>query len=221
MTRDLPRLNRQAARDAVSADDDNPPLASGRYLFLRRSGGELSDLSLSAGYVASMWAPSIFNLWPARCALRSRPGFLFRAVLSFFGLECGSICVYRESRLVHYSAFSSRYWRFPFMDAEDLQIGGTWTDPEHRGRGLAQFAIRQILKSKRKPGRNFWYCVEEHNRPSIQVARRAGFDFVAAGIWRKPLGLKFFGSFVPGASAQPAIAPEPPHEPAATPAHPK
>ncbi len=215
MASEVRRSNREAERGSAPASDDNPPLITGRYLFLRRSFGELSDFALACGYAASVWTPSVLRPWPARCPLRRKLGFLFRAALSIAGLECGAICIYWERRIIHYSAFSSRYWRFPFMSGEDLQIGGTWTDPEHRGKGLAQFAIRQILKLKRKPGRNFWYCVEEHNSPSVQVARRTGFEIVAQGVWRKPLGLKLFGSYVPDISATP-----PDHEPAATPAHP-
>lgn len=101
-----------------------------------------------------------------------------------------------EDKLVHYSAFTGRYWRFPCLGDDDIQIGDTWTDPAHRSKGIASFAIDQIVSRKQKPGRQFWYCVEAINRSSIRVADSAGFEVVGEGIWRKPFGLKLLGSYV-------------------------
>ena len=80
----------------------------------------------------------------------------------------------------------------------DLQIGNTWTDPSHRGRGLAIFALEKILVLKRKPARYFWYVVEAINRPSIRVVQRAGFELADEGSWQRPFGIKLLGSYVPG-----------------------
>jgi RimJ/RimL family protein N-acetyltransferase len=99
------------------------------------------------------------------------------------------VCVYFAVRLGHYSAFSPRYWRFPFSADDDLQIGNTWTDPSHRGKGLAIFSLEKILVLKRKPARYFWYVVEAINRPSIRVVQRAGFELADEGSWQRPLVL--------------------------------
>jgi RimJ/RimL family protein N-acetyltransferase len=177
----------------------------GRYLFYRDSGAEAYERSLAPPYVTSVWRPSNQQPWPPGISdLKIKVGFLFRWVLHYLRLlanrECGAICIFFADRLVHYSAFSPRYWRFPFLADDDLQIGNTWTEPTHRGKGLAFFALEKILVLKRKPGRYFWYVVEAINRPSIRVVERAGFELADEGSWQKPFGIKLFGSYVPGAS---------------------
>ena len=97
--------------------------------------------------------------------------------------------------LDHYSAFTAHYWRFRFLGDEDLQIGDTWTHPLERGRGLAFFALRQILAVKQETGRRFWYVVEKTNLPSIRVIEKAGFTVVGQGSFVEPLRIKLFGSY--------------------------
>ena len=101
-----------------------------------------------------------------------------------------------EDQLVHYSGFTARYWRFPFLSDDDVQVGDTWTEPAHRGRGIARFALFEILRTRGKSGRKFWYVVDELNRPSIRVAESAGFVLEGEGTWVKPFGIKLLGSYV-------------------------
>jgi len=81
------------------------------------------------------------------------------------------------------------------MSAEDLQIGDTWTEPDHRGKGIASWAINEIVRLKQQPGRRFWYVVENNNLPSIRAIEKAGFVRVGSGMRTKRLGLKLLGSF--------------------------
>ena len=187
-------------QDSTSSDDD-PPLPIGRYLFYKSPDrAQTTQVLLPPGYDLGMWRPSLRHPWPKGATARIRLKFLFRTLVHFFGLfadvECGAVCFHFGSRLVHYSGFTPRYWRFPFLSDGDLQIGDTWTDPAHRRRGMALIALRQILAMKYRPGREFWYIVEAVNAPSIRVAERAGFRMVGQGRWVRPLGIKLFGSYV-------------------------
>lgn len=200
MAFDVPASNHDVSHSIDHASDDDPPLI-GRYLFFRSSGRGAFGVPLPGSYTASLWSPSIYTPWPRKGILQTKLRFLFRSLLHFFGFfsgsDCGAVCVYFGRKLVHCSAFTPRYWHFGFMGTEDIQIGDTWTDTGHRGRGLAQFAIRRILCLKRRLGRYFWYCVEDKNLPSIHVAERAGFEVITEGSWQKPLGIKLLGSYVP------------------------
>ena len=82
------------------------------------------------------------------------------------------------------------------MSADDIQIGNTWTDPDHRGRGLAFHALLEVVSLERKKGRNLWYVVGADNPESVHVAEKAGFKLAAMGQWKKPFGFKLFGSYV-------------------------
>jgi RimJ/RimL family protein N-acetyltransferase len=174
--------------------------ANAAYLFYSSEGCAMPTCDLPAGYRFSFWWPSAKQPWPRNaCDNRMRARFFFRYLLHaarlFSGRGCGAICMYRGDDLVHYSGFTPGYWRFPFLPDQDLQIGDTWTDPAHRGRGLAQFAVSQILWLMRRPGRQFWYVVATANAPSIQVAEKSGFALAGEGPWRRPFGIKLLGYY--------------------------
>ena len=124
----------------------------------------------------------------------------------FAGDQCGALLIRDGVRLVHYSAFCPRFWRFPFLADEDLQIGYTWTDPAYRGRRLALFALQTIVRIYRKPQRRFWYVVEDVNLASIKVVERVGFTLSGEGTWIKPWGLKLLGSYIMRTAADPRNA---------------
>jgi RimJ/RimL family protein N-acetyltransferase len=156
--------------------------------------------ALPAQYSWTIWRPSLWRAWPPTASsveLRSR--FLFRWLLLYLGLmrrpECGALLVHDQGQLVHYSGFTSGYWRFPFMDQDDLQIGNTWTEPAHRGKGIALFALRTLVSALGRPGRTLWYVVEAINVSSIKVIERADSTLVGSGTWHRPLGIKLAGSY--------------------------
>jgi hypothetical protein len=119
-----------------------------------------------------MWRASGQRFWAGGdCDAKTKLRFFFRFVLYhldfFANSDCGALCIFEEASLVHYSAFSPRYWRFPFLRDTDLQIGNTWTEPSYRGRGLALFALVQIIEEMEEIGRDFWYVVDRENLASI------------------------------------------------------
>jgi RimJ/RimL family protein N-acetyltransferase len=114
----------------------------------------------------------------------------------FAGSGSGALLIYDGQRLVHYSGFTPEYWRFPFVSDGDFQIGDTWTDPAHRGRGLASFALQTIVATLAKPRRRLWYVVEDSNKPSIRVVEKAQFTLAAEGTWVRPWAFKLAGAYV-------------------------
>jgi len=152
-------------------------------------------------YWWTVWHP---RSWPATPPglpnSRFRLRFLFRWAVHrlhlFAGSGSGVLLIYDRRRLVHYSGFTPRYWRFPFVADNDFQIGDTWTDPAYRRRGLALFALQTVVTTLAKPGRRLWYVVESVNEPSIRVAEKARFALAAEGTWVKPWGIKLAGAYV-------------------------
>jgi RimJ/RimL family protein N-acetyltransferase len=113
----------------------------------------------------------------------------------FSNKDYGLYLIFDGGRLIHRSVIMPRYFRFPFMGKEDLQIGDTWTIPEYRGEGLATFAIQNTIESLKKPNRKFWYVVEETNRPSIRAIEKNGFVKFGTGVRKKRMNLKVIGTF--------------------------
>ncbi len=173
------------------------------YLFYSFSMDMLSNRKirgpLPKGYSWMIWRPSLWQAWPSSSTMELKSRFLFRWVLLRLNImhrpECGALLIYGERGLVHYSGFTAGYWRFPFMDHNDLQIGNTWTDPEHRGKGLALFGLQTLVENLSSPKRKLWYVVEAINTASIKVVERAAFTFTGDGTWIAPFGVKLMGAY--------------------------
>jgi len=169
--------------------------------FSQKSNSEISvvgstfDLN-GIRYSLFLWKPDLRSLVPAGLPLVPYAFWWFMHFFHLFANQDYSILVvYTGNSLVHRSCVFPRYFRFPFMSQDDLQIGDIWTHPEHRGRGIAFIAIKKIVDLQRKPGRKFWYVVEENNISSIRVIEKVGFQLEGEGGRTKWLGLKVFGTY--------------------------
>ena len=157
------------------------------YLFYRLDALEQSPLVQlkNPAFSAELWTPSLRAPWPHGASRDKKLHFLFRTLLRvtrmFPSNDSGALVLYEAARLVHYSAFTPRYWRFPFLAGHDLQVGDTWTEPSYRGKGLAKRALQRLVTRMRMPGRNFWYVVEDINRASVKVAEDCGFRLAGIG----------------------------------------
>lgn len=80
------------------------------------------------------------------------------------------------------------------MRESDVQIGDTWTQDAHRGRGLAGLAIRIACAAAPADG-DVWYIVEERNAASIRVIEKEGFELVARGARKPRLGMRLLGYY--------------------------
>jgi RimJ/RimL family protein N-acetyltransferase len=151
---------------------------------------------LAPEYELEIWRSSWSKLRPAKLPIMP---FSFWSLMSMFGLfanNCYAVLLIRRgSQLVHRSTITPRYFRFPFMEESDLQIGDTWTAQEDRGRGLAGAAIQEILRRDTDSNRTYWYIVEADNAASIRVIEKAGFHRVGKGIRTPRFGLRILGAF--------------------------
>ena len=181
--------------DSPRVEDQRAHQATNNGNACEQPGQHLDAGVLPGSYSWTIWRPRI---WPALprglSGLKLKLRFLFRWALYrahlFGGSECGALLVYEGERLAHYSSYTPRYWRFPFLADDDLQIGDTWTDPAYRGRGLALFALQTLEANLERPNRRLWYVVGELNQPSIRVAEKAHFTLAAEGTRVTPWHLK-------------------------------
>jgi len=120
--------------------------------------------------------------------------WLFHHGRAFSNREYGALIVHHHGSVVHRSMIFPRYFTFPFMARNDLQVGHTWTAPAYRGRGLATAAIREVLDRKAAPHRRIWYICDDSNGASAAVARAAGMHQLARAE-RRSRGVKAFGYY--------------------------
>lgn len=114
----------------------------------------------------------------------------------FANADYSAVCLEEEEgKPLHVSCVFPRFFRFPFMAADDLQIGATFTETSARGCGLAQHALIEAVQRLAKPGRTFWYLTEDANRASCRVAEQAGFDLVGHGARMPRFGVSALGAY--------------------------
>jgi RimJ/RimL family protein N-acetyltransferase len=151
---------------------------------------------LPVGYEKLFWRPSLTRVYPPGQGLYPFVIWWLLHVLRVFqNREYGVFLIRHASEWVHRSVVTPRFFRFPFMNVGDLQVGDVWTAESERGRGLASFALLSILSADRGRQRPYWYLVDEGNLASIRVAERANFSRTALGTRTSRCGVRFFGAY--------------------------
>lgn len=171
------------------------------YLFYLRKLNDREAFStgnlIDPGYTVTLWNPDRGKIIPPKVFLKPFVvWWLFHKTRTFANRDYAVLNIYKRDTLVHRTGVFPRYFRFPFMAENDLQLGDTWTASDHRSRGLATYAINLILQLCAKPGRSFWYIVEDDNKASIRVIEKSGFSLVGEGVRVKRIGLALFGAYV-------------------------
>jgi RimJ/RimL family protein N-acetyltransferase len=157
---------------------------------------------LSDGYSMELWRPGRGSIVPPTMNKRFIAWWLFHR-WGILGNRLYRVVLIRyQGAVVHRSCLVPKYFRWPFMGKNDLQISSTWTHPAHRGRGLATFALSRLARGYADGSRQFWYICREDNPASIAVCLRGGFQFDCLMRRTHPWGSLLFGRFLPVAIAE-------------------
>ena len=154
------------------------------------------DEPLEEGYSWEIWKPSCAEIVPKGMPLLPFGAWwVLHHARIFSNREYGIFLIRSMGTIVHRSVITPGYFRFPFMGKGDLQIGDTWTSSDHRGKGLAVYAIRKIIMECARQGRCVWYLVDKDNLPSIKAAEKAGLVRYGEGTRSKRFGVGLFGCY--------------------------
>jgi RimJ/RimL family protein N-acetyltransferase len=143
------------------------------------------------------WRPDTDGHPPRR--RRSISNFFWWALAKLGGFSRKGFTELRieeEGRLLHRLIVTPAWYRFPFMAADDLQIGDIWTSPDARRRQLAHAAIIEAHHRFGIPGARFWYVTDATNVASGALARSCGYRLVGTGHRTRRLGLRLLGQYV-------------------------
>lgn len=151
---------------------------------------------LPEGVVVDVWRPRDAGPWPPGLPqFENRVWQVFDRIGVFDRPECGVLMLRKDGAIIHRSLVTPRWYRFPDMAPNDLQIGAVWSHPLHRGRGLAKTAIAEIQKRWARRYRRLWYIVDQTNKASIRVIEACGFSLLGSGTKTAPLGLGLIGQY--------------------------
>ncbi len=165
------------------------------YFYQRDGGEDLPAAGLPDSFVIRTWCPARQGFPPtgSRRALNLAWWLMARAGL-FARHDFTEFALWHEGRIVHRLIVTPRWYRFPFMAAADLQIGGLWTAPDLRRQGFASAMVAEACR--RFGASRLWFVVEADNRASIRLAEACGFVMQGRGRRTKPLGLRGVGRFL-------------------------
>lgn len=168
------------------------------YLFFKKTETHQFDsISSNDNLKTIFWKPTILNICPPGTSLLPFAiWWLFHYMHIFSNKEYCVCLILHNNTIVHKSLVTPKYFRFPFMSNNDLQIGDIWTDPTYREQGIATYAISQIFNHLSSPDVNFWYVAEEDNSPSIQLAKKLGFVLYGKGNRHSRYGIRLIGHYI-------------------------
>lgn len=140
------------------------------------------------------WRPTLINFKPRGSSWF--PFGIWWAFHMFHIFENKNYCVLlvkRNGLVIHRSCIFPKYFRFPFMNRKDLQVGDTWTLDVERGKGIASLALNHIASHFQ--GFKIWYITDDTNLSSARIASKCGFQLIGKGIRVSRYGLKILGQY--------------------------
>lgn len=166
--------------------------------YCRPSRGEVeAAASLEPGTDFRVWTPATQGMPPQGSrTLSNIVWWAFVRVGLFARQDLIELSIWRAGEMLHRLIVSPRWYRFPFMGPQDLQLGALWTRPDKRGQGLARAAIAEAhrLFAGRTPC--FWYVVDARNQTSISLIESCGYQLAGIGQRTLPFHIRLFGQFV-------------------------
>tara|TARA_R110000850_G_scaffold252262_1_gene377463 strand:+ start:264 stop:806 length:543 start_codon:yes stop_codon:yes gene_type:complete len=154
--------------------------------------------AVDAGVRSRLWRPASDEAGPE--VFMGFPHIVYR-LFHKFGIfsnsDYSALCLdsLENGATLHVSTIFPRFFRFPFMGADDLQIGATFTQPEARGRRLGRIALVLAAQNLAESGRVFWYVTEASNVASCKVAEGAGFELFATGRRKDRFGIGLLAAY--------------------------
>lgn len=178
--------------------------AKAEEFLLFRTPGSSTHLPISRkelhGLRFNLWRPSCFRHMPPGQGIRFAAWWGLHKARVFRSRRYAVLLVRDGERIVHRTCIMPAWFRWPFMDPDDIHISDTWTDPDYRGRGIATFAARLIV-ARAEPTQTVWYATQKLNEPSLAVCRSLGMEPAGTATRTRRLGIRLFGSLVVQSSA--------------------
>jgi len=167
-------------------------MKSEKILFFYNS--ENSRINGKNGIELTFWAPSLSQIKPILFPYRP---YIFWYIFNYFGIftsrDYRVVYLKNSFEILHRTIIFPKFFRFPFMNKNDLQVGDILTKESLRGKGVASQVLSEILSSYKT--KSFWFLCDENNISSVLIAHKNNFKLVGYGHKVTPLGLNIFSYY--------------------------
>ncbi len=99
------------------------------------------------------------------------------------------IYVKKDNTIIHYTHILPKFFKFPFMGSNDLEIGPSWTDEQYRGKGIFPAVMAYAFGYFKEEKRTFHAFAHIDNIPSQKAILKVGFSKWMNGYKTEKLGI--------------------------------
>lgn len=129
---------------------------------------------------------------PTFCTLKKHRGNILLYIF-WFVITLGRykiIYLRNNNEIVHYTHILPKFFKLPFLNFNDLEIGPSWTKESYRGKGIFPAVINYIIQSFNEKGRIFYAFTHVDNLASQKAIQKSGFHR-----WANGHKTEFFGIY--------------------------
>ncbi len=99
------------------------------------------------------------------------------------------IYVKKDNSIIHYTHILPKFFKFPFMNTNDLEIGPSWTDEAYRGKGIFPAVLAYVALCWKEEKRTFYAFTNIENHSSQKAILKADFYKWMSGYKTNKLGI--------------------------------
>ena len=161
-----------------------------RYLFFRSNNEEtplksaMVEWKVLGAYQIEIFTPTLFRLKKHKA---NKLLYLFWFMMTWGRYSI--IYLRNEDELIHYTHTLPRFFKLPFLGANDLEIGPAWTNEAYRGKGIFPAVINYAVQTYREKGRSFYIFSHMDNIASQKAIEKAKFSVWGKGYKTDVLGI--------------------------------
>jgi len=135
----------------------------------------INNEALPENYNIKWWRPSCIRFIPPGKSKKYFMYWLFHYFRIFKSRDYAAFLLYDNQTLITSFLIVPAYFKWPFMNNNDLQFTYVMTHKSYRGQGLAAKALRYALEKFYRPERSFWYVTDNENKASMRLAEKLEF----------------------------------------------
>ena len=121
--------------------------------------------------------------------------WLFHNLRIFRNRDFLMVCYLDGDQVVHRTCVFPPFYKFPFMNRNDIQVGDIWTKDQFRNKGMATGAMKYLLNMEEFRNRTVWYITDVENKQSLKLAEKSGFGVCSMAKKRNRMGVSFLGKY--------------------------
>lgn len=125
------------------------------------------------------WKPVHGSFLPPGKGFKYLLFWVFHHLRIFKNRDYSSVFLYDGEVRIASLLVVPAYYKWPFMQKDDLQFTYVMTNKEYRGKGIGEKLLRFAVIRFRKPNRNLWYVTDSENPASVRLCTKVGFKLYA------------------------------------------